>query len=260
MNHFLRRDTETEAVKEDILMSVIFTMVVACAIFGLAFVMIFRLYSDTKSETFALSNQLALANSEIERISNLEETNSKLQTDLIAMKASNESTIEEFSDVAAKTTQLSDDLIKYMDLAAESSLENEVLREYYFRTTGMEVDEIRFVNIEATKYTNAEGWFERGDEHYGMTASGTYTAQGTVAAPKSIPFGTKVLLAKAPDAEDQDRVFTVQDRGSAIIEDSDGEICIDIWIEEENINEAYEFGRQHVEGFLIIPKKEGSDL
>lgn len=225
------------------------TMVVACLIIVYAFGMSILGYLDAKDEIKRLEREVVTMSYEVERLQAVDAQNKVLREQL-------DISIDALEESLATSNGLADDLSYYMQLAADENLENIVLKEYYLRTTGHEIGEIKPVKIEATKYTNAEGWWDRGDPNYGMTASGTFTSYGTVAAPKSVPFGTTVLLSKADNPEDYKRVYTVEDRGSAIIEDEDGEICIDIWTEESKLKEALAFGRQYLEGYLIIPKEE----
>lgn len=133
------------------------------------------------------------------------------------------------------------------------TIEMEALRAFYERTTGNPVGEVRKVAIEATRYTNAEGWWEEGDPNWGMMANGQFTSRGAVAAPRSIPFGSNVLFTTDMPFGEEEEVFTVGDRGGAIKEREDGAICIDIWTPENKISDAFSFGRLDVEGYVIIP-------
>lgn len=105
------------------------------------------------------------------------------------------------------------------------------------------------VTFEVTMYTNAGG----APPYKGLMANGKYTKEGVVAAPKSIPFGTEVMLDRVPDEWGSlKRIYEVSDRGGAIIEKSvNGEkvICIDIWT--DNKEEAKRWGRRKIEGWLI---------
>ena len=72
----------------------------------------------------------------------------------------------------------------------------------------------------------------------GITASGTHVTAGrTIAAPKEIPFGTKISI--------NGHVYTVEDRGGAIKGNR-----IDIYFETHE--EALKFGVQNVEIFKVV--------
>lgn len=69
----------------------------------------------------------------------------------------------------------------------------------------------------------------------GITASGAKAVEGvTIAAPKNLPFGTKILI--------EDHEYTVQDRGGAITGNR-----IDVYFDTHQ--EALEFGVQYKEIF-----------
>lgn len=71
----------------------------------------------------------------------------------------------------------------------------------------------------------------RGDEGYGITASGTTVSEGrTVACPKSIPFGTKIHIEGFG-------YRVCEDRGGAIVEGH-----LDIYV--DSITKARKLGRQ----------------
>ena len=146
--------------------------------------------------------------------------------------------------------------LKDADAITQNQLtELEGLREFYVRTTGHRVAEVKEVVFEATRYTNAEGWWPKGSPNYGKTTSGVFASVGTVAAPRSVPFGSTVLLTE-PSLKESSEIFTVHDRGGAI-KVKDDVICIDIWTHESDIKNALAFGRQKkVGGYLIIPEED----
>lgn len=83
-----------------------------------------------------------------------------------------------------------------------------------------------------------------GDAEYGLTASLTEATQWrTIAAPKSIPFGTKVYIPYFKDYPNKG-VFVVEDRGSAITEGH-----IDVFMED--LGRANEFGRRKLDVIII---------
>ena len=77
----------------------------------------------------------------------------------------------------------------------------------------------------------------------GITASGTRARIGTIAAPKSIPFGTKMKIQGYGN-----QVFTVEDTGSAVIE-SNGVYVIDMWMPTHS--QAYAIGNKIVQAEII---------
>jgi 3D (Asp-Asp-Asp) domain-containing protein len=84
-----------------------------------------------------------------------------------------------------------------------------------------------------TFYTNGYESTQKklGDKGYGVTASGTKATEGrTIAAPKSIPFGTKVYIQGIGTR-------IVEDRGSAVNGNH-----IDVFV--ESVSEAKQLGKQ----------------
>lgn len=75
----------------------------------------------------------------------------------------------------------------------------------------------------------------------GITASGTRVRIGTIAAPKTIALGTNVYI---PDLEwyKSDGIFTVEDRGGAIVAKADGTLILDVWFPDHQT--ALKFGRR----------------
>lgn len=93
------------------------------------------------------------------------------------------------------------------------------------------------INVETTGYCNcsicSEGWG-------GITAMGTRTRDGVVAMPKSIPLGTKVEI--------NGKIYTVEDRGGAVIQKGDTYI-VDIWYPSHE--QALKHGRQKTKAYII---------
>lgn len=130
------------------------------------------------------------------------------------------------------------------------------LEEFYERTTGYPVAEVRKATFHATRYTNAEGWWEKDDPNYGMMANGQMTSRGAVAMPRSIPFDSTVLIMDESPFGEHEEIFTVGDRGGAIQEKADDWLCLDIWTPESDyFTMAIPFGRRDLEGYVIIPDK-----
>lgn len=83
------------------------------------------------------------------------------------------------------------------------------------------------------------------DEFTGITASGEYVAEGMCAAPDNIPFNSICVI---PDLGLE---LNVQDRGGYIINTYDGLVRLDVYFDSHQ--EALEFGRQIVEGYIVYP-------
>ena len=77
----------------------------------------------------------------------------------------------------------------------------------------------------------------------GITASGTVAKYGTIAAPPSIPFGTKMKIEGYGDM-----IFTVEDRGSAVVYE-DGIYVIDMWMPTHE--QAYAVGNSIVQATIL---------
>ena len=77
----------------------------------------------------------------------------------------------------------------------------------------------------------------------GITASGTVAKYGTIAAPTSIPFGTKMKIDGYGDM-----IFTVEDTGGAVVYEN-GIYVIDMWMPTHE--QAYAVGNSIVEATII---------
>lgn len=78
-----------------------------------------------------------------------------------------------------------------------------------------------------------------GDKGYGITASGAKVRERhTIAAPKDIPFGTKIYIPYF------DATFTVEDRGGAIKGKR-----LDVYIDD--LSEAKAFGRRKLDVHIL---------
>lgn len=74
-----------------------------------------------------------------------------------------------------------------------------------------------------------------------LTANGTHPNEYTCAAPKEIPFGTKITV-HGTGTEYDGRTYTVTDRGSAIIINNKGQYIFDLWMPTES--QCRQFGRR----------------
>ena len=77
----------------------------------------------------------------------------------------------------------------------------------------------------------------------GITASGTVAKYGTIAAPPSIPFGTKMKIEGYGDM-----IFTVEDTGSAVVYE-EGIYVIDMWMPTHE--QAYAVGNSIVQATIL---------
>ncbi len=166
----------------------------------------------------------------------------------------NKEKMEIVNDVFEENKELQD---KVLELKAELNKANEKtegLKKYIKLKNDVIIKDVVKTKLETTMYTNDEGWWKPGDPRWGTMASGIKTSRGAVAMPRSIPFGTEVVVDGLP--EEKQIVYKVLDRGSAIVERDDGTLCIDIWTDSKK--EAFRWGRRQEEGWLfyIEPKKE----
>lgn len=95
------------------------------------------------------------------------------------------------------------------------------------------------VTIIATAYTSAA---EENGGWEGMNAIGGKLGPGCIAAPKDIPFQTKIRISGLG-------VFNVEDRGGAIVRVSDDIIRIDVWM--DSYREAMHFGKRVYKGRIL---------
>ena len=83
------------------------------------------------------------------------------------------------------------------------------------------------------------------DTYTGITASGLNVEVGMCAAPDNIPFDSICVIPEL------DMELNVQDRGGYIINTYDGLVRLDVYCNSHE--EALEFGRRVVEGYVIYP-------
>lgn len=95
------------------------------------------------------------------------------------------------------------------------------------------------ITIIATAYTSAA---EENGGYEGMNAIGGKLGPGCIAAPKDIPFQTKIRISGLG-------VFNVEDRGGAIVRVSDDVIRIDVWM--ASYREAMKFGKRVYKGRIL---------
>ncbi len=101
-----------------------------------------------------------------------------------------------------------------------------------------------FMNVSAYTLAADECGKDVDDPYYGITASGEYVQEWyTVAAAKSVPFGTRIYIPYFKDAPNEG-IFVVQDRGGAI---KDGKL--DVYM--VNRSDALSFGRRDLEVYIL---------
>ena len=106
---------------------------------------------------------------------------------------------------------------------------------------------VKVMNCSA--YTAYEGGKAVGSSGFGRTASGAYVQQWyTIAAGKSLPFGTKVYIPYFKD-KPNGGWFVVQDRGGAISDNR-----IDIYMPTKA--ECTSFGRRNLECYIYYTVKK----
>lgn len=104
---------------------------------------------------------------------------------------------------------------------------------------------VKAIKAELTAYCNdprcSEGWGSQ-------TAMQTETRLGVVAAPSSIPLGSKLYIPELENYK-SDGIFDVEDRGGAIKEKEDGTYIIDVWLPTHE--QVEEFGRKSTTIYLV---------
>ena len=83
------------------------------------------------------------------------------------------------------------------------------------------------------------------DTYTGITASGLNVEVGMCAAPDNIPFDSICVIPELG------MELNVQDRGGYIINTYDGLVRLDVYCNSHE--EALEFGRRVIEGYIIYP-------
>ena len=83
------------------------------------------------------------------------------------------------------------------------------------------------------------------DTYTGITASGLNVEVGMCAAPDNIPFDSICVIPELG------MELNVQDRGGYIVNTYDGLVRLDVYCSSHE--EALEFGRRIVEGYIICP-------
>ena len=95
------------------------------------------------------------------------------------------------------------------------------------------------LTIIATAYTSAA---EENGGYEGLNAIGGKLGPGCIAAPKDIPFQTKIRISGLG-------IFNVEDRGGAIVRISEDTIRVDVWM--ASYKEAMKFGKRTYKGTIL---------
>jgi 3D (Asp-Asp-Asp) domain-containing protein len=105
-----------------------------------------------------------------------------------------------------------------------------------------EEQQYKVVIMEVTAYTLNECGKSPDDKYYGITASGTRAREyRTVAASRSIPFGTRIKIPAFEEFVGRNNIeFVVEDRGGAITEGK-----LDVYVSDVDL--AKQWGRRKVE-------------
>jgi 3D (Asp-Asp-Asp) domain-containing protein len=176
------------------------------------------------------STQETLNNLEAQ-LSNLRETNQKLQQQLLSKE-------EQLNRAVAVADQFKSQAVKWQALNADYS--SHVSRGEDYNTRPQRI------SASVTAYTVAadECGKEPTHEHFKITYDGkTVKPWYTIAAGKDIPFGTIVYIPYFAD-EENEGLFVVEDRGSAITKGK-----IDVYMTD--LGKANAFGRRNLDIYII---------
>jgi 3D (Asp-Asp-Asp) domain-containing protein len=155
------------------------------------------------------------------------EQNKKKQTLLEEKSVKN---TEKITNLSIKNSLLTDELNKVKLENNQLKTENGTLKNQKQQLQNR-LSSLKFYEVTAYTAGFESTQKQKGDEGYGVTASGTTVKQGrTIACPSSLKFGTKVNIEGIG-------LRVCEDRGGAI---KTGHI--DLYV--ENVNQALEFGRK----------------
>jgi hypothetical protein len=112
-------------------------------------------------------------------------------------------------------------------------------------TYGGQIYYYRKVNIVATHYTNSVS--DCGNTK-GITASGVRASRGTIAVPKSISFGTEIILE---DEAGNKQKVVAQDRGGAIKWLNEDTMKIDVFVPNATKRQLLQLGVKHYTGYIL---------
>lgn len=213
---------------------------------------ILEAYEETK---YDLENYMGKEIYEIRE--SLEEQKKELEQQVEELKQKETELKEWETKLDARQTEKDQQIAKEKQEKEAAAKRNTVVAAANYPTRGeISRGEVREVYFEVTMYTNAEGAFAKDSPHYGTMANGEKTHAGAVAGPRSLPFGTKIVLDESrPGFEYLTNAdLTVKDRGGAIKQKTvDGKevYCIDIY--QPDLQTALNWGRQTIPGKIIVP-------
>lgn len=218
-------------------------------------------FERLKDDYDSLKIELDIKNDELlEALRDNEELKEKINelSTLDDVNDSKDILISEYSDRILQLEQEIQELKKHVNGVdsnddSKGAYKEDTNKKVTLSSRGNSRAKVKEVLFEVTMYTNEGGAYSKDDPLYGTMANGEKTHIGAVAAPKSIPFGTKILLTDLPEGWEHlgKGVFVVKDRGGAIIEkEVDGKkvYCIDIYV--GNKEYAYKWGRRIVKGYM----------
>lgn len=102
------------------------------------------------------------------------------------------------------------------------------------------------VKAELTAYCNDPRC--TGQSKKSLTAMQTETRLGVIAAPSTVPLGSKIYIPELRNYK-SDGIFDVEDRGGAVKVKADGTYIIDVWV--PTYEEAIKFGRKSTTIYLV---------
>ena len=185
-------------------------------------------------------------------ISHLEKTDeiARQQSHIAELKVITEQETEKVENLEEQNTALTADLAsarRGIDTAeAEIERTNSEIRQVEIEKAEQEKSAStgRKIRVKVTGYCSCSLCCgEWAYKNPGVTASGTVAKFGTIAAPPSLPFGTKMMIEGYGD-----QVFTVEDTGSAVVY-SDGTYVIDMWMPTHE--QAYAVGNRVVYATIL---------
>ncbi len=212
-------------------------------------------------------------------IKKLQEVNNEQNEKIKKLQEMNKKQKEEIKQNQIEIEKKVDELMKKDKLLERTKKETTNRGSFISREKKSRRERIPQV-YEVTMYTADEGAFPKDSPHYGTMTSGKKVYRGAVAVPRDIPFGSKIILKNLPkEWKYLETTFIAEDRGGAIktkeIKLNDLELsktfidelkkynqifykneepyvnvrCVDIYT--PNIEEAINWGRRNIEGYLI---------
>ena len=207
-----------------------------------------KLLEDKEKEIVQLSESLEESKLEIKDLKEKVKNNENLLKDINDFSLILENKDKLIRDYEKRVLELEREL---GNQSKKDDMKQENIEEVVNRGSKRNIKEVTF---EVTMYTNAEGAYKKGSKNYGTMASGEKTFIGAIAAPKSIPFDTRIVFRDLPEGWESlgKGAFVVKDRGGAIKEkvvNGEKVYCIDIYIGDKEV--AKKWGRRLVKGFIL---------